>query len=294
MRAPRGQGPGHARGRILGGLLLLLTPLLLGCEKLLKLPDPDQPWNQAVAELSGRSVHQITLAEEHRVLVDHIHRGLTDPIHQPYFLIGVLGCALWSVAYVLFFKQGIRDKIHTLPALAICLNFTWEAMAVFVLPNPSLLWTILEWSWFLIDIGLLGLLIRYAPAQLKIDLVKRHFLLVVFAALVFCFLAQLTFVLTFGDLLGFMVAFVINLVMSIQFVFMFFSRRETRLGQSLPAAWLKMCGTACTSVQCAALLPLLRPDIPNWGFMYFLYVSIFAFDVLYVLLLSCDSKRTPA
>ena len=103
--------------------------------------------------------------------------------------------------------------------------------------------------------------------------------------LVLCFVGQLTFVLTFGDLLGFIDAFIINLVMSALFVAMYFARQPDGVGLNYPAAWLKMIGTACTSIQCAALLPVIRPDIPSWGFLYFLYLLIFALDVIYVVLL---------
>ena len=37
--------------------------------------------------------------------------------------------------------------------LAICLNLAWESMAIAVLPNPVWLWSILEWSWLVLDVG---------------------------------------------------------------------------------------------------------------------------------------------
>jgi hypothetical protein len=259
--------------------------LTSGCSKLMHFDDTGVPWNAAVANAVHRQVREITLAEQHDILTRQIHEGLTHPLQSPYFLVGVLGCALWSVAYVLLLRQGLRDRIHTVPLLAICLNFTWEAMAVLVLPDPNPIWSVLEWSWLTIDVGLLALLLRYGRAHQLIAEIKRNFFWIVPGLLVLCFIAQLTFVLSFGDLQGFIVAFMINLIMSVLFVFLYFDRSADLRGLNYPAAWLKMLGTACTSVQCAQLLPLIRPDIPSWGWLNFMYITIFAFDALYVLLL---------
>lgn len=269
--------------RWLGLAVMLLGST--GCGKLLRFPNSDEPWNEAVAELTGNSVRRVTLAEQDRLLLEHIDQGLSDPLRSPYFLIGVLGCVLWTVAYVLLIKQAHQQRINTLPILAICLNFTWEVMAVFVLPNPSKAWTVLEWSWVVVDLGLLVLLWRDGQRNLRVPALKPYFHLLLPVVLVLCFVGQLTFVLTFGDLLGFIDAFIINLVMSALFVAMYFDRGPNGAGLNYPAAWLKMLGTACTSIQCAALFPIIRPDIPSWGFLYFVYLLIFALDLIYVVLL---------
>lgn len=276
---------GHAWSSIgklaVGGVLAGAT----GCGKLLRFPDSDEPWNEAISELTGVPVRSVTLAEQDRLLLEHIDEGLRDPIQSPYFLIGVLGCFLWTIAYVLLIKQAHQQRVNTLPMLAICLNFTWEVMAVFVLPNPSKAWTVLEWSWVVIDLGLLALLWRDGRQSLRIPALRPYFHLLLPVVLVLCFVGQLTFVLTFGDLLGFIDAFVINLIMSALFVAMYFQRQPDGVGLNYAAAWLKLIGTACTSIQCAALLPVIRPDIPSWGFLYFLYLLIFALDAIYVVLL---------
>jgi hypothetical protein len=263
----------------------------LGCEKLLRIPDENQPWNQALAEVTGVDVKGVTLAQQNSILLSHIDQGLEDPIRYPYFLIGVLGCALWTIAYVVLIRRAILDKVNTLPMLAICLNFTWELMAVFVLPNPSRAWTVLEWSWVVIDVGLVALLWVHGPNALAPHL-RRYFRPFLPIVLLACFAGQLTFVFTFGDLLGFIVAFVINLVMSALFIAMYFQRGARGLGLSYPAAWLKMLGTACTCIQCAALLPAIRPDIPSWSFLYFLYITIFVLDAIYVALLHKGMSRS--
>ena len=263
----------------------LLLCSMSGCEKLLVIPDTTLPWNEALAKVFGTSVQQISLDQKEALLLSHVREGLHHPFKSPYFIIGVIGCALWTVAYILFIRRGIKDKIHTVPMLAICLNLSWEIMAVSVLPNPVIAWTVLEWSWVVIDVGLLLLLWKYGRENIPAPEIQNHFHAIVVGLLVLCFLAQVSFVFMFGDLLGFIVAFLINLIMSILFIQMYFDRREDLRGLSYGGAWLKMLGTACTSVQCAVLLPILRPEIPSWHFMWLVYVSIFVFDALYVGLL---------
>lgn len=277
----------YVRGVFLSGVFSMLS----GCGKLLEIPDEQKPWNEAVADVTGVAVRQITLAEQNEILLAHIDQGLRDPLRYPYFLIGVLGCVLWTIAYGLLIKRAIVDKINTLPILAICLNFTWELMAVFVLPNPSLAWTVLEWSWVVLDVVLVVLLWKYGANGVRVPELKRHFHRAMPLTLGLCFVAQFSFVLTFGDLLGFIVAFIINLIMSALFIAMFFDRRPHYTGLSYPAAWLKMLGTACTSIQCAELFPAIRPDVPSWGFLYFLYILIFGLDATYVALLHRVRKQ---
>jgi hypothetical protein len=226
------------------------------------------------------------LSEEQQrlVVVEQMHQGLSNPLESPYLLIGALGCALWSVAYILFLRQAARDKTQALPTLAICLNFTWELMAVAWLPHPNPIWKVLEWSWLALDVGLLGQMVYYSNKRASAS-ERTPYLLQVIVLLVVCFLGQMSFVRTFDDPLGFIVAFGINLVMSACFVQLYFERAPELKGLNYPAAWLKMIGTGCTSIQCAQLLPLLRPDIKTWEFLHFMYWTIFALDAWYVALL---------
>lgn len=283
-------GPAGLR---LVALLAATSPALAstGCAKLLEIPDPNKPWNFALGELTGLPVQTVSVQAQEALLLEHIDQGLSDPVRYPYFLIGVLGCALWTAAYLILIKRALKDRVNTLPMLAICLNFTWEVMAVFVLPNPSKAWTVLEWSWVVIDLGLVGLLWRHGADSLRTASLRPHFHLLLCGTLLLCFAGQITFVFTFGDLLGFIDAFVINLVMSALFLVMYFERSPNCVGLSYSAAWLKMLGTACTSIQCAALLPQIRPDIPSWGFLYFLYLVIFGLDATYVTLLHRSRRQ---
>jgi hypothetical protein len=95
---------------------------------------------------------------------------------------------------------------------------------------------------------------------------------------------------TYQDTLGLVVAFGINLVMSVSFVNLALSRPGQR-GLSLGAAWLKMLGTLGTSIMCHVLVPAFNPRLDNFAFLTFLCASIFAFDILYLVLLYQGRKR---
>ena len=89
------------------------------------------------------------------------------------------------------------------------------------------------------------------------------------------------------DKLLFIDAFIINLVMSGLYILMALRRPDLR-GLSIPVAWLKMFGTACTCVCCAVFLPKVMEQAPwreNWNFAYVLFISIFLLDALYVAML---------
>ncbi len=80
-----------------------------------------------------------------------------------------------------------------------------------------------------------------------------------------------------------LLAFVINLVMSALYLSFYFKRRETGRGVSLPVAWLKMVGTALSSVQCYFLIPPIHPIAPStthfgpYSFFHFLFAACFVF-----------------
>jgi len=92
-----------------------------------------------------------------------------------YNLIGAVGYLLWLVAYVLVIRQGKRDKTYAIPLLPICLNFTWEFMDSWVLPDPVSFWKWIDRAWFLLDVAILGQLLRYGRKEQVIPEMKRYF-----------------------------------------------------------------------------------------------------------------------
>jgi hypothetical protein len=214
-----------------------------------------------------------------------------------YNWVGAVGAACWLAAYVLVIVQGHKQATYGVPLLAVCLNFTWELMDSFFLPDPVAIWKIIDRAWLLVDLVILSQLFRYGKAEQVWPEVRRAFTALLPLLLCLAFVGQYAWVTTFHDTLGIVLAFVINLVMSALYLPFYFKRRGSGKGLSLPVAWLKMLGTALSSLQCYFLIPLIHPVAPSttrlgtYAFFHFLFVACFALDVLYVVLLS--ARRTP-
>jgi hypothetical protein len=215
--------------------------------------------------------------------------GAYDPFAW-FNIIGEAGCALWVLAYVFSIRQGFKDRAYGFPLVAICLNFSWEFLASWVHPNPVPLWLAFNRVWFFVDLIIVYQLLRYGPALQRIPEVRRHFPLIVAGTLVVGTAGLYTFFLQYRDLLAIMGAFMINLVMSVLFVFFYFERRhQGGRGLSLGAAWCKMLGTLGTAIECHYVLDMAAPWLPNLRFLTFLCVSIFLVDSLYVYLVWRDA-----
>ena len=158
-------------------------------------------------------------------------------------LIGAAGCICWVVAYLLIIRRSHRDRANGLPMIAVGLNVSWELLASFWFPNPVALWHAFDRVWLAVDVVIVTQLLLYGRAFQRIPEIRTHFYPVFAAIVIAGFIGQYTFVADYPDRLGLVVAFIINLVMSIMFVFMLFDRRDDRRGISVGGAWFKMFGT---------------------------------------------------
>jgi hypothetical protein len=210
-----------------------------------------------------------------------------NPAFNPftwYNLIGAGGCVFWLLAYLFIVKKCFEDKTYGLPLVAICLNFGWELLASFVLPNPVALWHFFDRAWLLVDVILVYQLFRYGRAEQTIPEIRRFFPAVVIGTFLLGIWGQYAFVESYRDRLGLVGAFGVNLIMSILFVFFYFARRDTLRGISRAGAVCKMLGTLGTSIECHYVVRLIDPELPSLAFLTFLCVSIFLFDCLYIYL----------
>lgn len=201
-------------------------------------------------------------------------------------LVGAAGCICWVVAYVLIVRRSHLDRANGLPMVAVALNFSWEILASFVFPNPVALWHTFDRVWLAVDVVIVWQTLRYGAAFQRIPEIRRHFTVVFFVVFALGLVGQYTFVADYPDRLGLVVAFMINLVMSILFVIMYFDRRDDRRGISVGGAWFKMLGTLGTSIECHVVVRLADPELHGLGFLTFLCVTIFAVDCLYIWLVS--------
>ncbi len=232
----------------------------------------------------------------HFTIVFRLQQGGSFDITDPYFLVGLVGLVLWAVCYGIVLYQGFKQKTYGVPFVAICLNVSWEFLAGFVWDRPVEI-PVLAWLdrvGFFMDCFIVFLLLRYGRDQQPIPEIKRWYYPTFLVTLACAFGFHLTFTKTYYDPLGNIDAFMINLVMSVLFIFMYFARRPDARGLSLGVAWTKMLGTAATAVMCFYWLPIIHPQMKSFAFTNYLYVTIFFFDAVYTYLLWDFFRSSPS
>ena len=182
---------------------------------------------------------------------------------------------LWTLAYLLIIRQGFLDRTYGMPLAALCANLSWEFIFAFVYPH-DLPQRAVNVVWFSFDLVILVQLLLYGPREFS-DMLRRLFYAACALALVTAFGVVLTITLQFDDFDGAYSAFGQNLMMSVLFVTMLYSRRSMR-GQSVSIAALKMGGTALASFA----FYFFNPDYEGSVLLPFLYVAILVFDGVYV------------
>jgi len=195
-------------------------------------------------------------------------------------VVNVLGDVLWLVAYILIIRQGFKDRTYGVPMLCVALNFSWEFIYAVQFPFPNKIIETLRWTWLLTDAVIVYQFFRYGRDSQTVPLIKRYFFAISIAMFASAYLAQLTFHYSFSDNLGGVDAYMINLVMSILFVFLYFKRPGLQ-GISVGAAWTKMLGTGVLSLGNCFLIT----DWVKSSFMVYLFLTIFVLDVTYIALL---------
>jgi hypothetical protein len=182
---------------------------------------------------------------------------------------------LWTLTYLLIIRQGLLHRTYGMPLVALCANISWEFIFAFVYPH-DLPQRAVNVVWLSSDVVILVQLLLYGPREFA-TLPRRLFYAAFALALTTAFGAVLTVTLQFDDSDGAYSAFGQNLMMSILFVTMLYSRGSMR-GQSVWIAVLKMGGTALASFS----FYLFNPDYDGSILLPFLYVAILIFDGIYV------------
>lgn len=229
-----------------------------------------------------------------------------DPAHLFTSVPLALGGVFWITTYILVIRKSFRDKAYGIPLFAICLNITWEAITMAacipngdpmgLCPKPTgtetlriaeVLGVLVDVAWFSLDCILLYQLFRLGRHVTPLKHLREHWNKVVVLSLVFAFAVQHGFVQFYDDYFLIRDAWIINMVMSASFVFLYFDREPVGLvGLSWPAAWTKLIGNALyavglTIVHLQSANPHIAKEDSGW-FMYVLFLSTLFFDVLYI------------
>ncbi len=267
------------------------------------------------------------------IRVHQIQRGGLPTLVQmleagaPRFALSLiaLGGVVWLVAYIAAIRAGNREKATTLPLVAVCLNITWELVHSVVYPPPRPIDLVTNLVWLSLDLLILIQVFRFGRTRQVIPQIRQYFVPVVVGTLILSFLGHVTFQRhvtansIFPDESGAIPAYIINLVMSVLFVGMYYARADGA-GLSKTVAWAKFVGTLCYSIGNVLILIRIPPiqyevqvresGTEQWaragvvgnttihpGLIYFLCVGITIFDLIYLWLLyrgPSATRRAPA
>lgn len=225
-------------------------------------------------------------------LLKHAH---ALPLSGHPWLLGLVdvGTAFWLVLYVLAIVAGFRERSYVVPLVAIAANFSWELIAAVYRVAPVRLWHIGDVLWLGLDAGIVWTLLRYGRAQQPIPEIRRGFYAVVAGTFVFALVAQLALEQALSDDWGFLDAYMISVMMSVLFYFLYFARRVSS-GISYAIAWCKLLGNGLTSAGFVFLYPLLQGPQTSRLLLYALCVANFSLDAGYVVLLSAVRRDSAA
>ena len=224
-------------------------------------------------------------------LFKHAH---TLPLSDHPWLLALVdvGTAFWLILYVLAIIGGLRQRTYLIPLAAIAANFAWELIAAVYRIAPVRLWHIGDVLWLCLDAAIVWTLLRYGREQQRIPEIRRGFYVVAAVTFVFALIAQLALEQALNDAYGFLDAYVISVMMSVLFYFLYFERRSAD-NINYAVAWCKLLGNGLTSAGFVFLYPLLEGPQTSLFLLYALCLANVALDAGYVALLA-SARRTGA
>ena len=196
-----------------------------------------------------------------------------------------IGGIFWILTYILTISKGFKDRTYGMPLIALCANISWEFVYSFIQPHsPPQLY--INYLWFGLDIIIVFQFLKYHKNEFPNLSSSKVF--IVFGLLILTALCViLSGAVIFGDDRGNFSAFGQNLLMSIIFIVMFFNRGKSLRGQSIFIALFKMIGTGLTSIYFYLFNPVTQSSV----ILPILFVSIFIFDLFYVILVYNSYKK---
>lgn len=209
--------------------------------------------------------------------------------HPVAFLCVVIGSLFWLGSYALALILGFRQRTYGLPLAAILMNFTWEGIASFLRPAPFYIWHIGAYLWFVLDVVIVLQIFLYGRNVQVIPEMRRWFYPVVVVSMAGLFFGQFLFSRYIRDEFTYVFSYLINAIMSILFVFRYFTVRDHG-NPAYGVAITKMLGTGIISVGLVFLWPVLYPGRTHFIFMKFMFVGVFLLDVLYVRVLQIGRR----
>ena len=209
-----------------------------------------------------------------------------------------VGTAFWLVLYVLAIIAGFKGQTYAIPLLAICANFTWELIAAVWRIAPERLWHYGDILWLCLDAVVVWTLLRYGRARQTIPEIQRGFYLILPSTFLLALVMQYSLESALDDRWGFLDAYIISVMMSVLFFFLYFQRRETD-HLTYAIAWCKLFGNGLTSAGFVFLYREFYSGEEQLPLLHVLCLMNVALDAGYVVLLAkarraSTSRAAPA
>lgn len=201
----------------------------------------------------------------------------TEAYTVPQIAMFTVGAVLWVAVYVVTIRRLMAFKELAIPFIAVTLNFGTEiTTAVFVVPDMGSVLVIAYWAWLVLDVFIVAGLFRHGAKQVRTPYFKQKFAVMMAVWIPLLFVVQSNFIIAYDLPMAPLNSFIINLVMSAAFIWLFFV--PTEAGNSKTIGWCKFLGTGIIAV-------MFYTKYPHNAALTSLYVAVAVLDVFYLYLL---------
>lgn len=201
----------------------------------------------------------------------------TADYHLYQIILFFIGSVSWLICYLIIINGIRKNKIHKIPIAAVLLNYGWEiATCLFFVPDMGKLIVLAYWGWMIFDTYIFITLFKYGYKQMRLDyfIKNAHFFMI--SGLIISFIVQSTFIIEYDIAMAPVSGYIINLVMSAAFLYLFFL--PEKLFASKGVAWTKFLGTGIISI-------MFYSKYPDDYFLLSMYFAVAFFDIIYLYLL---------
>ena len=206
----------------------------------------------------------------------------TVDYHPWQIAMFIAGLLLWLGSYSDIIYNIVKRKSLVIPYGTVVTNYGWEiSAAIFFVPNMGKALVVGYWAWMIFDTFIFVNTLKLANTQCMIEAVKKKIKWYILLGIVLSFAMQSTFMVEFDLPMAPVSANIINVYMSIAFLYLLYVPGQRN---SLITAWTKFLGTAVINV----MFYTKYPD--NYALMT-LAITCAIFDILYIYLLTKKNRN---
>ena len=220
----------------------------------------------------------------------------------------------WTATYIEVIRKSFKDRAYGIPFPNTCLNFSWEVIFSFDLMGglPDFVFPLRygHLFWLIPNSFNVFQTWKFGPGMQHTDWMRTHFHKLFLVTFALSFTLLYSFHQYAHDVFGVASSWLIHVFMSWLFIRMLIDRRNdiagdnTIRGMSVRAAYFKLIGNGAGAVFCYYWWPaqfvdgVLRhngfviPEPESWTFLYVVYATNLALDVVLIHLLRARERET--